>query len=181
MEPIVSGATDESCSAASGLAWRKRATVVVGATHRRRTWESRCGWYRIVHSCCLYGPRKGRQAIPDAWYATKLVVESGGVCWEVISRHRQRGPAVRACEKDVLKKRDKTQVCNRCGERPPSHFGVRTLFGGNTRLCERCWNLYRRRPRSRGIPSARHRSLAGRKLPLSPDQMSFAFIHKSAD
>ena len=181
MEPVAAGATAESSSTASGLAWKKRARVVVGATHRRRTWESRCGWYRIVHSRCLYGPRKGRQAIPDVWYATKLVVESGNACWEVISRHRQRGPAIGACEKDARKKRDETQVCDRCGERPPSHFEVRTLFSDNTQLCGRCWNLFRRRPRWRGIPAARHQCVARRKPPLSPDQMSFGFIRETSD
>ena len=181
MEPVACGVTAESSSTALGLAWKKRARVVVGATHRRRTWESRCGWYRIVHSRCLYGPRKGRQAIADVWYATKLVVESGSACWEVISRHRQRGPAARACEKDARARRDETQVCNRCGERPPSHFGVRSLFGGNLQLCKPCWNLFRRRPGLGRLPAARNKSVPGNIPPISPDQLSFAFIHETSD
>ena len=176
MERVDSATTGQSSSTASGLVWKKRATVSVSATHRRRTWESRCGWYRIVHSRCLFGPRKGRQAIADVWYATKLVVESGSACWEVISRHRQRGPAVRACEKDAQEKRDQTQVCERCGERPPSHFGVRTLFGGDTQFCEPCWDLFCRRPRSPSTPPVRSRSVPLRKHPALPNQMSFNFI-----
>jgi hypothetical protein len=176
MERVDPPTTGESSATISGLAWKKRATVAVGATHRRRTWESWCGWYRIVHSRCLYGPRKGRQSIADVWYATKLAVESGNVCWEVISRHRQRGPAVRACEKDARQERDETQVCDRCGERPPSHFGVPSLFDGKMQLCEPCWDLFRQRPRSPSIPPVRSRSVPARKHPVLPDQMSFDFI-----
>lgn len=135
---------------AGGLLWKQRAVVVTGPTHRRRIWESRCGWYRVVHSRCLYGPRRGKQAIPDVFYAMKLVVTSGRTCWEVISRHRQRGTAVRACEKDARKGRDPSQLCDRCGERPPAHFQVRTLFDPSAQFCEPCWKHFHRRPRRRG-------------------------------
>ncbi len=181
MDPVSSSSVAESPSPARGLLWKKRATVVVGSTHRRRIWETRCGWYRVVHSRCLYGPRKGRQAISDVYYATKLVVVSERTCWEVISQHRERSPAVRACEKDAKNYRDETQVCGRCGERPPTHFQVWTLFGGSVQLCRQCWNHFRRRPCSRRVLPVRLESRTRRSIPLSPDQLSFAFSPETSD
>ncbi len=181
MEPASSDLIAGSSSPVHGLLWKKRATVIVGPTHRRRIWESRCGWYRVVHSRCLYGPRKGRQAIPDTCYATKLVVVSGRTCWEVISQHRERGPAIRACERDAKKSRDETQVCARCGERPPTHFQVRTLFGSNVQLCGPCWSHFRRHPRSQRFLPVRLKSGTRRRFPSSPDQLSFAFSHEISD
>jgi hypothetical protein len=175
MNAVFSGSTSESSSPVSGLQWKKRATVVIGSTHRRRIRESRCGWYRVVHSRCLYGPRKGRQAIPDVFYAMKLVVISRRICWKVISEHRKQGPALRACEKDAKKNRDATQICDHCGERPPTHFEVRTLFENNTQLCRQCWNHLHRDSRSRRVLPGRLRSGTRRRLPLSSDQLSFAF------
>lgn len=181
MDPVPSDSVAESSSAASCLSWKKRARVVAGATHRRRIWESRCSWYRVVHSRCLYGPRKGRQAIPDVFYAMKLVVVSGRICWETISQHRKRGPAARACEQDAKIDRDERQACDHCRERPPTHFAVQTLFESNTQLCRRCWTHFRRyRCSRRELPSRLH-SGTGRKLPLSPGQLSFAFSDETED
>jgi len=170
-----SGSIAESYAPVPGLQWNKRATVVIGSTHRRRIRESRCGWYRVVHSSCLYGPRKGRQAIPDVFYAMKLVVVSRRICWEVISEHRKRGPAFKACEKDAKRNRDETQVCDHCGQRPPAHFEVPTLFENNLQLCGQCWNRLHRHPRSRRVLPGRLKSGTRRRLPASPDQLSFAF------
>ncbi len=181
MDPVASGATAKSSSSPPGVAWKKRATVAIGTTHRRRTWESLCGWFRVVHSRCLYGPRKGRQAIPDVWYAMKLVVGSDSTCWEVISRHRQRGPAVRACEKDAKKTSHEAQACDNCGERPPVHFAVRTLFNANTRLCERCWHRLGGKSRLLRISTAGQKSQIRPHLPSSPDQLSFDFVHQTPD
>ncbi|NQU21668.1 MAG: hypothetical protein HQ567_10320 [Candidatus Nealsonbacteria bacterium] len=161
--------------------WKKRATVVTGATHRRRTWQSRCGWYRVVHSRCLFGPRKGRQAIADVFYATKLVVVSGSTCWEVISQHRKRGPAVRSCEQDARKNRDTTQVCDRCGERPPTHFEVQTLFESNAQLCGPCWHQLRRHRRCHRVSAGGSRSGTRRRIASSPGQLSFSFSHEVRD
>lgn len=176
MDPTSTRKNAGSSSSAHCLLWKRRAMVVVGPTHRRRIWESWCGWYRVVHSRCLYGPRKGRQAIPDVYYATKLVVVPGKTCWDVLSRHRARGPAIRACERDANKGRDETQVCDRCGERPPVHFQVQTLFDRSVQLCDPCWNHFRRRPRSRQIVSARWKSKPRRSGPVPAEQLSFAFL-----
>lgn len=181
MAPTSVRSIAEAPSPGNGLLWKKRATVVVEATHRRRIWESRCGWYRVVHSRCLYGPRKGRQAIPDVYYARKLVVVPGRTCWDVISQHRERGPAIRACERDAKKGRDETQVCDRCGERPPIHFQVRTLFGSRVQLCRRCWTHFLRRPRFRQGVSVRMKPGTRRSGPVSAEQLSFAFHDKPWD
>ena len=181
MDPASSNSIAKPSSAVSGLVWKKRATVVTGATHRRRVWESWCGWYRVVHSRCLYGPRKGRQAIPDVFYATKLVVVSGKTCWEVISEHRKRGPAARACEKDTEKGRDETQVCDHCGEQPPAHFNVQTLFESNSQLCGQCWNHFRRHRRSHRVSAGGLECGTRRRLSSSSDQLSFAFSRETQD
>jgi hypothetical protein len=179
MDPVPIGSVAESSSSAGGLLWKKRAKIVVGPTHRRRIWESGCGRYRVVHSRCLYGPRKGRQAIPDVWYAMKLATVSGRTCWEVISQHRGRGPAVRACEKDAKKNRDETHVCDRCGERPATCFAVRTLFSSNTQLCRLCWKHSRRRPRFGLGLAVRQNFGSRRRFRPSPDQLTFAFTHET--
>jgi hypothetical protein len=181
MDTVSSNPIAKSSSEVSGLQWKKRATVVIGATHRRRIRQSRCGWYRVVYSRCLYGPRRGRQAIPDVFYAMKLAVVSRRICWEAISEHRKQGPALRACEKDAKKNRDETQVCNHCGERPPTHFEVRTLFENNTQLCRQCWNHLHAHPRSRRVLAAGLKSGTRRRLPLSSDQLSFAFSDETQD
>ena len=181
MDTASSDSIAESSSLAPGLQWNKRATVVLGSTHGRRIRESHCGWYRVVHSRCLYGPRKGRQAIADVFYAMKLVVVSRRVCWEVISQHRKQGPAIRACEEDARKNRDETQACGHCGERPPTRFEVRTLFDSNTQLCQQCWNRGRGRPRSRRVLTGGLKPRTRRRLPLSSDQLSFAFSDEAQD
>ena len=43
-----------------------------------------------------------------------LVVLSGKICWEKISEHRKRGPAVRACEKDATFLQRCEQAAERC-------------------------------------------------------------------
>lgn len=181
MDPASSDSIAKSSSAVCGLVWKKRARVVTGATHRRRIWESWCGWYRVVHSRCLYGPRKGRQAISDVFYAMKLVVVSQRICWEVISEHRKRGPAARACEKDAEKGRDETQVCDHCRERPPAHFNVQTLFESNSQLCGQCWNHFRRHRRSHRVLAGGLKSGTRWRLPFSPDQLSFVFSDETQD
>ena len=178
MDPVPS---TESSTPVSDLVWKKRATVVIEPTHRRRLWESWCGRYRVVHSRCLYGPRKGKQAIPDVWYATKLVVVSDNTCWEVISRHRQRGPAVRACEKDAKDASKGVPLCDRCGRRVATHLGIRTLFDRESKLCGGCCKHFRRYSRPAHLRVSRQDSPTRRRCPVSPDQLSFAFIQDGRD
>lgn len=181
MDATSSNSSAEPPSSASGLVWKKRATIATGPTHRRRIWETRCGWYRVVHSRCLYGPRKGKEAIPDVFYAMKLVVLPGRTCWEKISEHRKRGPAAKACEKDARKGRDESQVCDRCGQRPPTHFGERSLLGGESQLCDLCWNHSRRRPRTRRTSTGEPKSATRRELPSSSNQLVFDFSDETRD
>jgi hypothetical protein len=181
MDRVDFGQITESSSSARGILWKERARLVLGPTHRRRIWDSRCGFYRVVHSRCLYGPRKGRQALPDVWYAMKLTVMSGRTSWEIISQHRRRGPAARACENNAKKDRHEALVCDRCGQRPAQRFGVRTLFGNNTQLCRRCWNHSCRRPRFGPSVAARQTFGARRRFRLSPAQLSLIFHHETSD
>ena len=76
------------------LRFKKRAKIVTGDVSRRRTWETWCRRYRVVHSRCLFGPRHGPQSVPDVYYA--LVCERHQ--WHILSRHRRRDPAMRACQ-----------------------------------------------------------------------------------
>jgi len=86
------------------LKFKQRAEVVTDDVARRRIWQSRCGRYRVVHSQCVLGPRNGPDAVPDVWYA--LVRQAGQ--WRLISRHRRRGPAERACLKHFRRQAVKT-------------------------------------------------------------------------
>lgn len=71
------------------------------ADFRHREWKSKCGQYKIVHSVCLLGPRQGPEAITPVWYAMKVRPGcADGKCWDVVSRHRVRSAAVKACETD---------------------------------------------------------------------------------
>jgi hypothetical protein len=64
----------------------RRARVQLTDCARRRIWLSRCGEYRVVESRSLFG-------LPTVYYAQ---IQQGG-CWDVLSRHRKRGRAERAC------------------------------------------------------------------------------------
>ena len=88
--------THSRSSSKARLKWKRRAKVTMTDVSRRRTWESLCGRYRVVHSRCLFGPRKGPQAIPDRWDAIRL---TDGRRWDGISRHRKKESAIRACER----------------------------------------------------------------------------------
>lgn len=65
------------------------------AASARRIWRSRCGRFRVVQSGCLFGPRTGRQSIPKVFYAE--VHDAFG--WSVISKHRGKQHAVKACRR----------------------------------------------------------------------------------
>jgi len=165
----------------TGLQWKNRATVIIGSTHRRRIWESLCGWYRVVHSRCLYGPRKGKQAIPDVFYAMRLVVTSRTVSWEKISEHRKQTPAFKACEKDAKKDRGEGQACDHCTERPPAYFGVRTLFEKDAQLCRQCWSHFHRQSRSGRMLPRRPSLGARRQVSVPSNQLSFTFQDEISD
>ncbi len=56
----------------------------------RRTWVSRCGRYSVVESISKFTDGG------DIYYALRALPNDG---WMIISRHRRRGPAEKACEK----------------------------------------------------------------------------------
>ncbi len=82
---------------AAPLHWKSPRTTLTIAS-RQRLYESRCGRFRVVHSRCLFGPRKGPQAILDVWYACHLERINGRPVWSILSKHRKRAPAFAACE-----------------------------------------------------------------------------------
>ncbi len=79
------------------LTFPKRARRDQTVTSRRRIWLSRCGRYRIVFARCLFGPRRGSQAIHDVWRAE--VRDQWG--WALLSGHRKWEPAFRACQSNA--------------------------------------------------------------------------------
>ncbi len=74
------------------LQWPKKAKVEHGVT-KRRIWRSKCCRYRVVHSHCEYGDK---DSLADVWYA--MVFDAMNHMWDIISRHRKRQPAFKACE-----------------------------------------------------------------------------------
>ena len=62
----------------------------------RKLWTSKCRQYRVAFSRCRYGPHDER-GIPDVCYAQHFDQELG--VWDVLSRHRSRNAAARACQR----------------------------------------------------------------------------------
>ena len=87
---------------ANALTFTKTPRIyITKADFRNREWRSKNGQYKIVHSVCLLGPRTGDQAMTPLWYAMKVRVGcEDGKCFDIISRHRVRNAAVKACEAD---------------------------------------------------------------------------------
>ncbi len=77
------------------IAWKKRCQKVQGEVANRKIWGSKCGEYRVVFSQIRYG--RGPKGIPDTYYAMKL----DGDCWTIISKHRKKSTAMKACEKEA--------------------------------------------------------------------------------
>ena len=59
----------------------------------RKIWETKCGRYKVVFSQVRYG--RGPNGIPDTYYA----IERGDDWESIISKHRNKNPAMKACEK----------------------------------------------------------------------------------
>ena len=75
------------------LEWKKRCKTDVTIVSNRKIWETKCGRYKVIFSQIRYG--RGPNGIPDTYYAISL--KDGQE--SIISRHRKKGPAMRACEK----------------------------------------------------------------------------------
>ena len=69
------------------LRWKGRATRLRSAAGTRRIFESD-GPYRVTHI------RYRAKSLADKWRA-EVLDELG---WQILSKHRDRGPAMRACE-----------------------------------------------------------------------------------
>jgi hypothetical protein len=77
------------------MRWRKRAKVEIRNGFRRRVWSTPDGPYRVVESRCLYG---GQDRYGTVYYS--LVLRGNG--WDIISRHRKRVRALKACERHAV-------------------------------------------------------------------------------
>tara|TARA_Y100000034_G_scaffold72508_1_gene87408 strand:- start:2318 stop:2614 length:297 start_codon:yes stop_codon:yes gene_type:complete len=87
------------------IQWKKRSKADQTLTSDRKTWESRCGLYKVVFSQIRYGRGLGKKSIPDQYYA--MARKTKDEIFEIISRnHRKKNPAIEMCEK-LAKKLDK--------------------------------------------------------------------------
>ncbi len=78
---------------AGKLVWRKTARRDETLVAHRRIWYSRCGRYRVVEC-------RPKVSLPVCFYAEELRdTDPSVVAWDVISRHRKRGPAFEACQR----------------------------------------------------------------------------------
>ena len=70
----------------------------------RKTWESRCRRYRVMesHITLAYGKYKGSVHLGynDVYYAMHSIPRDNGWdnYWEIISKHRKKRTAAKACE-----------------------------------------------------------------------------------
>ena len=71
------------------LKWKRRAVCRKALTGRSRSWLSACGAFRVVEFKSDYEPR------PTVCYAIALEGSVG----QLLSRHRKREPAERACQR----------------------------------------------------------------------------------
>ena len=76
----------------------KRAVKSTSIVAERKTWESRCGRYRVMesHIPLAYDKYKAGKHLgyADRYYALHLTYS-----WNIIDIYYKRGPAERACEK----------------------------------------------------------------------------------
>jgi len=84
------------------LIFPKRCRRDTTETSRRRIWLAAGGMFRVVYSRCIFGPRRGRQAIPDVYRAERRK----GPGWDVISKHRTYPAAERACRRAAAEKQE---------------------------------------------------------------------------
>lgn len=73
---------------AETIKFKKRARRDTTATARRRIWDDLDRSYRIIETVSLLG-------LPTIYYAMLRDRAHGG--WSIISRHRKRSRAIRAC------------------------------------------------------------------------------------
>ena len=78
------------------LVWKQRCRKDKTIVADRKIWGTKCGKYRVTFSHIRYGETaSAKQKLSDKWYAEEL----NNNCWEIISEHKKKEPAQRACEK----------------------------------------------------------------------------------
>lgn len=73
------------------LEWLRRAKCDQTLVASRKIWESHCRRYKVIHSRPLF------RGLPEMFYAVRCD-ESGET---IISKHRKKTPAFKACEADA--------------------------------------------------------------------------------
>lgn len=75
-----------------GLQWKKGRSETTSLS-KRMIWETRCKCYRAVKSKIIYGD------LPVTYYA---MIHRNGI-WDVLSKHRKKHTAQKACENHAKK------------------------------------------------------------------------------
>lgn len=83
------------------LEWNKRAKRNDTMMAERRTWNTKCGHYKVEEHNIRYGRTEDRHGnyngYPVYYIAMRLVDPERGI-WTIISDHRNRNAAVKQCE-----------------------------------------------------------------------------------
>jgi len=82
------------------LEWKKRCKNDTTIVSQRKIWETKCGTYKVIFSHITLG----EGAIPDTYYAIRVDLTGDRRTETILSRHRKKNPAVKACEKDHKQK-----------------------------------------------------------------------------
>jgi hypothetical protein len=100
------------------LDWEKECQKDQTVCADRKIWETKCGKYRVIFSHIRYG----EGILPDQWYAMELNNKN----WDVISKHRKKTAAQKACEKSHKKKEKDAAKLERLEKHKRSKKSVRT-------------------------------------------------------
>lgn len=80
------------------LEWYKRCKRDETQMAERRTWRTKCGHYQVVESNIKYGRKHDRHGNFLGYPIVYLAMVLKDTGWEIISRHRKRGAAVKQLE-----------------------------------------------------------------------------------
>lgn len=83
------------------LEWNKRAKRDETQVSERRTWNTRCGHYKVVETNIKYGrssDRHGNYNGYPVYHLAMRLTDPEKDIWQIISEHRTRVAAVKQCE-----------------------------------------------------------------------------------
>jgi len=94
------------------LVWKQRCRKDQTAVADRKIWGSKCGKYRVTFSHIRYG-ENAEKKWADKWFAEEL----DNNCWEIISEHKKKETAQKACEKKHKQKEKDAAALERLEKR----------------------------------------------------------------